>query len=253
MFKSNVYRWWNLLLFIGVIVVNTLAVTIPLGGRSTGEISDMYHTSITPAGYAFSIWGVIYLLLAGFVIYQLLHSQVNRESVQTIGIWFSVSCLFNILWIILWQYLYTELSLLAMAGLLVSLIMIYRRIRAIRGSFTWGEILLVRLPFSIYLSWICVATLVNVAVVLSKNGFSGWGLSNPQWAIIMLTVGAFLAIWVSYSSKDGIFPLVFVWAYIAIAAEQHETKNVYLVAGALAIILFIYAIWLLIQRARSRD
>lgn len=252
MYTRNPYKWWNIVFYIGVIIINTLAVVLPLGGRSTGEISDMYPTPITPAGYAFSIWSVIYLLLAGFVIYQANRSHEGRDSVQAIGIWFVLSCIFNMSWIILWQYLYIELSLIAMFALLFSLLVIYRRTRAVTFP-TLGETWFVRLPFSVYLGWILVATLVNVAVVFSKNEWDGFGLSSPGRAIIMLAIGAILAVLISYPARDGVLPLVFVWAYIAIALKQQDTRNVYLVAGLLALILFVYAIWLLIIRTRERD
>ncbi|RUT31633.1 tryptophan-rich sensory protein [Paenibacillus zeisoli] len=252
MYTRNPYKWWNILFYIGMIIINTLAVVLPLGGRSTGEISDMYPTPITPAGYAFSIWSVIYLLLAGFVIYQANRSHEARDSVQSIGIWFVISCILNMSWIILWQYLYIELSLIAMFALLISLIVIYRKTRAITFP-TLGETWFVRLPFSIYLGWILVATLVNVAVVLSKNEWDGFGLSSPGRAIIMLAIGAVLAVLISYPARDGVLPLVFVWAYIAIALKQEDTRNVYMVAGLLALILFVYAVWLLFIRIRERD
>lgn len=252
MYTQNKFKWWNILLFLGVIAVNTLAVVLPLGGRSTGEISDMYPTPITPAGYAFMIWSVIYLLLAGFVIYQANRSYENRDSVQAIGIWFVVSCVLNMAWIVLWHYLYIEWSLAAMIALFFSLLIIYRKTRAITFP-TRGETWFVRLPFSIYLGWISVATLVNIAVVLSKHEWNGLGLSSPQRAILMLAIGAVLAVLISFRPRDGVLPLVFVWAYIAIAVKQQDTRNVYLTAGTLAIILFVYAIWLLFIRTRERD
>lgn len=167
MTRNNPFKWGNLLFFLGVILVNTLSVTLPLGGNSTREISDKYHTYLTPAGYAFSIWSLIYLLLAGFVIYQFRSATGSRDSVQSIGIWFILSCVFNMSWLILWHYLYIELSLAAMVLLLISLIVIYRKTRMIDRP-TTGESWLIRLPFSIYLGWICVATIVNVSIVLQR-------------------------------------------------------------------------------------
>ncbi|WP_068613952.1 TspO/MBR family protein [Paenibacillus tuaregi] len=252
MYTRNQYKWWNILLFIGVLAVNFLAETLPLGGHTTGDISDMYPTPITPAGYAFVIWSVIYLLLAGFIFYQAKRTYEIRDSIRAIGIWFAVSCFFNMAWIILWHNLYIEWSLIAMLGLFFSLFIIYRRTRSITFP-TPGETWFVRLPFSIYLGWISVATLVNIMVVLSKNEWNGFGLSSPQRAIIMLAVGAILAVILSYRPRDGMLPLVFVWAYIAIAIKQQDTSNVYLTAGTLSLILFVYAIWLLFIRARERD
>ncbi|MEK4518762.1 tryptophan-rich sensory protein [Paenibacillus sp. FSL H8-0122] len=252
MTRTNPYKWGNLLLFLGVIAVNTLSVVLPLGGNSTAEISDRYHTYLTPAGYAFSIWSLIYLLLAGFIIYQFRSDTGGRDSVQRIGIWFMLSCLFNMGWLLLWHYLYIELSLVAMVLLLLSLIVIYRKTRFIADP-TTGEKWLVKLPFSLYLGWISVATIVNVSVVLVKNDWDGFGLSAPFWAVIMLCVGTLLAVLVSYPYRDSIYPLVFVWAYIAIAMEHKDTNEVYFTGLIAAGLLLLYSIWLLLTPRRSRS
>lgn len=249
--RYNPYKWWNLLFFLGVIIVNVLSVTLPLGGNSTGEISNKYHTYLTPAGYAFSIWSLIYLLLAGFVIYQFRPNTSTRDSIQAIGIWFVLSCIFNMSWLFLWQYLYIELSLVAMVLMLITLIVIYRKTRLIANP-TSGENWLVKLPFSIYLGWISVATIVNVSVVLEKNHWEGWGLSGSTWAVIMLCVGTLLAVVVSYPYRDSIYPLVFVWAFIAIALEQKEASNVYITGLITAGLLLLYSIWLLLTPRRNR-
>jgi hypothetical protein len=249
--RYNPYKWWNLLFFLGVIIVNVLSVTLPLGGNSTGEISDKYHTYMTPAGYAFSIWSLIYLLLAGFVIYQFRSYTASRDSVRAIQFWFVLSCIFNMSWLFLWQYLYIELSLVAMVLMLITLIVIYRKTRLIANP-TPGENWLVKLPFSIYLGWISVATIVNVSIVLEKNHWEGWGLSGSTWAVILLCVGTLLAVVVSYPYRDSIYPLVFVWAFIAIALEQKEASNVYLTGLITAGILLLYSIWLVLTPRRSR-
>lgn len=251
MSRTNPYKWWNLLFFLAMIVVNVLSVTLPLGGNNTAEISDMYYTYLTPAGYAFSIWSLIYLLLAGFVIYQFRPATGSRNSVESIGIWFILSCIFNMSWLFLWQYLYIELSLIAMILMLLTLIMIYQISRRIINP-TRGEKWLIRLPFSLYLGWISVATIVNVSVVLEKNNWDGFGLSDPTWAVIMLCVGTLLAVAVSYPHRDSIYPLVFVWAYIAIALEHKDASNVYITGLVTAGLLFLYSIWLLLTPRRSR-
>ncbi|WP_151735723.1 tryptophan-rich sensory protein ['Paenibacillus yunnanensis' Narsing Rao et al. 2020] len=249
--RTNPYKWWNLLFYLGVIAVNVLSVALPLGGRTTGEISDRYHTYFTPAGYAFSIWSLIYVLLAGFVIYQFRGATGSRDSVRSIGIWFMLSCIFNMGWLILWHYLYIELSLAVMVLLLVSLIVIYRKTRAITAPST-GENWLLRLPFSIYLGWISVATIVNVSIVLVKNDWGGFGLSGITWAVIMLIVGTLLAVLVSFPHRDSIYPLIFVWAFIAIAVEQRETGSVFITALVAAGLLLLYSLWLLLTPRRRR-
>lgn len=242
--RSNTYKWFNLLFFIAVIVVNALSQLLPINGKTPKDISDMYYTLITPAGYAFSIWSIIYILLAGFIVYTFRSSTPNSEAVQSISVWFIISCVFNIAWIFLWHYLYTEWSLLAIVGLLISLIFIYRNTRAINRP-TSGEHWFVQLPFSIYLGWISIATIINVAVVLTKNNWDGFGISDVRWSLIILGVGAILAVLAVYPYRDGVYPLVFVWAYVAIAVEHRDENVIFLEAIILAVILFIYSIWLL--------
>lgn len=252
MTHSNRYRWLNTLFYIGVLAVNTLASTLPLGGNSTGEISDRYQTFLTPAGYAFSIWLLICLLLGGFIVYQLRRAGAERESVRSISPWFIASCVFNMAWLFLWHYLLIELSVAAMALLLITLIVIYRITRRIDRPDA-GEKFLVRLPFSLYLGWISVATIINVGTLLVKYNWNGFGLSGEYWAAIMIGVGTLLAIMVSYPCRDGLYPLVFVWAFIAISIEQQDSRIVMITALAGAALLLLYSLWLLFFRSRKRS
>ncbi|QOH60401.1 tryptophan-rich sensory protein [Paenibacillus polymyxa] len=251
MSRSYPYKWWNIIAFIAVVLVNILASTLPIGGRSTAAVSNMYPTLITPAGYAFSIWSVIYVLLACFAVYQATSTGQAKTSVQSIGIFFILSCLFNIIWIFLWQYVYVELCVIVIILYLLSLFVVYTRTRTPQP--TRGEMWFVKLPFSLNLGWVSVATLINIAVALEKNEWSGWGLSDTIWAIIILFIGTVLAILVSFPSRDSIYPLVFVWAYVAIAIEHPHNENVRLAAWILSAIILVYALWLFFARNRDRD
>ncbi|MDY8048017.1 tryptophan-rich sensory protein [Paenibacillus polymyxa] len=251
MSRSHPYKWWNIITFIAVVLVNILASTLPIGGRSTAAVSNMYPTLITPAGYAFSIWSVIYVLLACFVVYQATPTGQSKTSVQSIGIFFILSCLFNIIWIFLWQYVYVELCVIVIILYLLSLSVVYVRTRTPQP--TLGEMWFVKLPFSLNLGWVSVATIINIAVALEKNEWSGWGLSDTTWAIIFLLIGTALAIMVSFPYRDSIYPLVFVWAYVAIAVEHPNNENVRLAALILAAIILVYALWLFFARNRDRD
>ncbi|WP_422659622.1 tryptophan-rich sensory protein [Paenibacillus sp. EC2-1] len=252
MYRTNPFRWWNALAYAAVITVNILSNALPLGGRSTKEISDMYYIYMTPAGYAFIIWSLIYLLLGGFVIYQIRRDTGTRDSIRHIGVWFILSCVFNMTWLFLWHYLYIEWSVIAMLLLVISVGIIYRKTRHIAYP-TTGEKLLVKLPFSIYLGWICAAFLVNVGIVIHKNGWSPLGLTELGWSITLLCIGAVIAFLISYPSRDSILPLVFVWAYIAIAVEHKDVDRILLTAFILAAVLFIYSIWLFFTRNKARN
>lgn len=243
-----VYRWWNAVALAAVLMLNWLAEALPLGGRTTGEISAMFPVLIAPAPYAFAIWGLIYALLAGFVIYQLLPSGSKQPEVKAVGPWFIISCLFNSAWILLWHYLYTDSSMFIMLGLLLTLIVLYIRTRSTTRSAAvqW----LVQLPFSIYLGWIIIAAIVNVAVVLYANDWNGWGLSAENWALIMLVAATALAVLVGGRYIDPAYIAVFVWAFIAIGASVRATGSMKFAAWLLAAALFLYALNLLRKLVR---
>ncbi|GAA0134659.1 tryptophan-rich sensory protein [Paenibacillus sp. YSY-4.3] len=251
MFRNNAFRWWNALFYAAVLAVNLLAMAIPLGGMTIGQLSGKYHTPITPAGYAFVIWTIIYLLLAGYIVYQLRKITGRQDSVLAISYWFILSCIFNMAWVFLWQYQYLGLSFAAMIALLLSLAVIYTKTRYIYGP-TSGETWLLRLPFSIYFGWICVAALVNLAVILF-HGDLGISLDPKTAGIILLSVGTAAAIGITFRPRDGVLPLVFVWAYAAIAVEQKNIPGLCLTAAVLAFILLLYALWIGLMRSRERD
>jgi len=234
-------KWVNLLAFIAVIVVNGLAESIPLNGKTTGEISAMFPVLITPAPYTFSIWGLIYVLLLCYVIYQLLPR--NKHIVNLVGSAFLFSCIFNISWVLLWHYLYSQvwLSLIAMIGLLLSIIFMFTNVREARDLHTKDRIF-VQLPFSIYLGWISVATIVNTSVVLYDLGWNGLGLSDTAWTVIILAVGSILAWLVGIPYRTPAYMLVFVWAYAGIAVANQDIPVIFYTAVGLAALLGLLAI-----------
>ncbi|HEX7003610.1 MAG TPA: hypothetical protein VF168_05455 [Trueperaceae bacterium] len=159
--------WLTVFAFIVVLAMNYLAVSLPLAGRTTGEVSSRFPVSVTPADYAFSIWSVIYLGLAAFTLYQALPAGAAGR-LDRIRLLFLLSCLFNVAWLVAWHNLLVPLSLLLMLCLLATLVILYRETRGVRGGAT--SFWCLRLPFSIYLGWISAATLVNVAVFLYDLG-----------------------------------------------------------------------------------
>ena len=154
----------QILNFVSVLVtltVNGMANALPLNGQNTGEISNRFPVLFTPAGYVFSIWGVIYLGLLAFGIYQLLPSQKNNSRMEKLGYWFFMSNFFNSALIFAWHYNQFPLSLVIMLGLLASLLVIYLRLQVGIRPVSTSEKWLVNIPFSIYLGWISVATIAN--------------------------------------------------------------------------------------------
>ena len=214
----------NVLGFLGVVIVNALAVTLPLNNKTTGELSDQYPNLFVPAGLTFSIWGVIYILLAIFVIYGLVVA-IRKDSekssfIENIGILFLISCLANIGWIFAWHYEILALSLVLMLILLGSLITIYLRLRIGKSDSTRTEKYVVHLPFSIYLGWITIATIANVTALLVDINWNTFGLSEPFWAIAVIIVGIAITLSVLFTRKDIFYCLVVDWALLGILLKR---------------------------------
>ncbi|MCF6136725.1 TspO/MBR family protein [Pseudalkalibacillus berkeleyi] len=245
--KVIVLYMLSVLSYILMVGINAYANILPLNGQTTGEISDRFNVLFTPAGYVFSIWSVIYVLLAVWLIYLLFPKSVNHNVFQKTGIWFVVSSLLNAAWIVLWHYEYFNWTLVVMVGLLLSLIILYSFIQ--RSS---GKRLLDRLPFSIYLGWVSVATIVNTGVVLEHNQWKGWGLSDVSWTLVLLFAGTMLAIVFSWKNDDLAFPLVFIWAYIGIAVKQQEYPSIQYTAIGMAVVIGALFIYTLNVRRRNK-
>jgi hypothetical protein len=233
-----------LLALLATVAVNALANTLPLGGRTTGEISDSFAILFVPAGYVFSIWGVIYAGLLGYAIYQALPSQRGNLRLARSGYLFVLSSLANVAWLFAWHFGYTPLSLLVMLVLLSLLITIYLRLEIGRRQVSRAESLLVRLPFSLYLGWITVATVANASAALYSLGWDGLGLTPQTWALIMLFVAAAIGGIVSLTRRDLAFNLVLVWAFTGIAVKQQGVPAVAtgaLLAAMLVVVMLLAA------------
>lgn len=244
--KDTVRQWVNVIALLAVIVVNGLASALPINGQTTGEISDRFDIYFVPAGYVFSIWGLIYLALLGFAVYQALPGQRDNPRLRRVGYLFALSCAANVAWIFLWHYERFPLTLVAMASLLVLLIAIYLRLGIGRGPVSTAERWLVRLPFSIYLGWITVATIANVTQLLDYLNWGGWGISPEAWTVIMLIAATAITAAVLFSRGDVAYGLVIVWAVAGIAIKHAGTPVVTgaaWAATAAVALLIVIAAW----------
>jgi hypothetical protein len=235
---------------LAVIAVNVAANALPLNGLNTGDISDRFDILFVPAGYVFSIWGLIYLGLLGYAVYQALPSQADNPRLQSIGGVFLLSSAANITWLFLWHYLQFLLTWIAMLVILFSLIAIYLRLRRTSEPVSAAERWLVRVPFSIYLGWISVATIANISQVLYYIDWSGFGISDVAWAIVMLVVGVVLAGIVAFNELDPAYVLVFVWAYAGIGVAQAAETYVAITAWGGTAMLALLAILAFVLRLR---
>jgi benzodiazapine receptor len=239
---------------LAVIAVNALASALPLNGLTTGEISDQFDVYFVPAGYVFAIWGLIYLALIAYSVYQALPSQRENPRLRRIGWLYVLSCVANIAWIFLWHYEYFEFTLIAMGALLLLLIAIYLRLGTGRTHVRGAEIWLVRVPFSIYLGWITVATVANATSVLEHLGWNGWGLSPVAWAVIMMVVAAVVASLVSITRGDVAYVAVILWAFAGIAVKHSTVLAIVITAWAAGIFVALtLLIGVPLARARMRE
>ncbi|MDD5022000.1 MAG: tryptophan-rich sensory protein [Endomicrobiaceae bacterium] len=218
--NTKIIKISTVVAYVVMVAVNYMAVLLPLGGRSTGEISENYPNLFAPAGYAFSIWGIIYILLGIYVVYQLW--LVKNELAETVNRIFIVNALLNASWLFAWHYDLIWLSVIIMAGLLFTLMKISDILRT--HVLVTKERWLVRLPFSIYFGWITVATIANVTVFLVYLGWNGFGISESFWTVIALLAGTFIGSWRMLRDRFVPYGLVLIWGYCAILAK-HLSAN----------------------------
>ena len=224
--KDTLRQVVNVLAVVATIAINGLANALPLNGRTTGEISDRFQVYFVPAGYVFSIWGLIYLALVAFAVYQALPAQRDNPRLRRIGTLFALSCLANVAWLFLWHYEVFALTLVAMVALLLSLIAIYLRLEIGRAHVPAAEKWLAHVPFSIYLGWVTVATIANATSLLDYLNWGGWGISPEVWTVIMLVAGTAIAAAVGFTRRDVAYMLVIVWAFVGIAVKHAGTPVV---------------------------
>ena len=232
--------------FILVLVANGLANGLPLNGYTTGQLSALYPNLLVPAGFSFIIWGLIYFFLLGFVIFQaegLFSSKKAPEIVKLTGGWFFLSCMANGAWIFSWHYRLPGLAMLLMLFLLFCLIQVYRNLGpGVRSSDIW-EKTWVHVPFSLYLGWISVATLVNATALLVHWGWKGGGLPEEIWAAGMIIVAGLLALLFLHRVYDWVYAMVIIWACYGIyhrhqfLMEEQGSSLVITTTAAVAVLL----------------
>ncbi len=211
----------NLLALVAVLVTNYLANALPIAGRNPAEVSDMFPTLFTPAGFTFSIWGIIYLLLIGFAIYQVrFFNKPAPIFLEKIGWLFVLSCAANVGWLLAFHHLQIGLSMLIMLVILGSLVAIYIRINEVGTTTSTAERWLVRLPFSVYLGWITVATIANASIFLSNLGWNGEPGDPQFWTVVVIAAAVIVGILALLKRRDFAFALVIVWALFGIYSKR---------------------------------
>jgi hypothetical protein len=216
---KKVLQIGNGIAFILTIFINYLSNTGILNNTTIGEVSDSYNSLFTPAGYTFAIWGLIYLLLFIFIIYQgrSLFIQVKENNVvQNTGWWFAISCLFNSLWVFAWLYEYTFLSCVFIFLLLFSLFKVIFNNQMESEDDRFPKMVFVSWPIVIYAGWVTVASIANVSSYLTKIEWDGFGITPVAWTIIMIGVAVLLNLFVMWKRHMRGFVLVGAWALVGI-------------------------------------
>lgn len=215
----NIKKFSVLIALIIMLILNMLAVLLPLNNKTTKELSDAIPIYFVPAGYVFSIWSLIYVALIGYAVYQLLPIHQKNQKLHSIAWLFVINALSNAGWIILWHYEMVVWSVALMLVILVTLIAIYQKLDIGQTKVTKAQYWLTHVPFSLYLGWISVATIANIADVLYVLQWNGWGIAPHIWATIMIIVAGLLAIIMLIRRSDYIFATVIIWALIGIAVK----------------------------------
>ena len=252
--NSTALRYANIVFFVLTVIMNSLAgSTKIIGGRNTADVSNANSTLITPAGYVFAIWGVIYILLGVFVVYQALPSQKGKVYFNKISWLFILSSIVNIAWLFVWQYEYLSLSVLLIFALLATLIAIYVRLGIGKSNAILREKLAVHLPFSVYLGWITVASIADVAATLVSYNWNGFGISPSTWAILVVVVALSITMLMLATRKDIAYALVIIWALVGIGVNHNGNQTVVVlteVASALVAIALVATI--IVSRFRKK-
>jgi hypothetical protein len=238
---------------LGSIAINSISNKFPPNGVNIGTLSNTLFRSvqILPANYAFAIWGLIYIGLIAFGIYQLQPAQRRSPRLQRGGYLLVFACLAQCAWIYLFLARLFPLSTIAMLGILVPLIVLYQRLGIGQQHVSRKMLWLVDIPISVYLGWISVATIVNVAIALYSLSWNGWGIASPVWTVMVMAVSAVIATFVLIQRRDRAYALVIIWALIAIAIRQASTPLIAGAGGLLAIALTLLS--LIISRESSHS
>ncbi|MDX2140562.1 MAG: tryptophan-rich sensory protein [Chloroflexota bacterium] len=247
----------NIVAAVGTVVYNSLSQIIPIGVATNAELANRLPIYFFPANFTFSIWGVIFISWIVYAVYQALPAQRSNPFVRAVGVWFALSSLGNIGWLLAFQYEQFALSMLPIVWLLVTLGVAYVRIRQVDAPMTTADYWCISVPFSIYFAWSAVATVANTSyTIYSSAGLtpdSPWlGITQQAWGAIMLVVAGVITSAVAFINRDIAYIAVIVWAFVGIIARYPEVQAVALTAGAVAGIgALLVLVYTLMMRGRT--
>jgi len=245
----------NILAFIATVIINLLANALPFNGVTTGDLADAYPNLLVPAGYVFSIWFIIYVLIGLFAIYQakdLFKSEKEElPFIEKIGPYFILAAIGNISWIFFWHYQVFFLPLIAILVLFFSLLMIYKRLNIAASDAPRNEKIFIHLPISVYFGWLTVATVAQITALLVETGFPSFGILAEILTILVIAVLVLIGLLTIFTRRDIAYGLVLVWASVGIFVKQLALNLLIAIAGLIAAIIIaigiIYTSYLMMQ------
>ncbi|WP_448572107.1 hypothetical protein [Trichothermofontia sp.] len=234
-------------LVLGAIVLTLLCTIVvnalPLNGLTTSAVTNRYLTYLTPAEFTFGIWGAIDLGLLGFGIYQILPNTFTQSRLPHYWPWVLLNGFATCLWLVLWSYEWLFGSVLAMLGMLLSLIAIYQQLQADRGPTSWLAYGCVQVPFRLYLGWLTLTMMANMAVWLTQSQWDGAGMAAPLWASLLVGVSGVMAGTIAWKFADVAYVIGVLWAYTGIAVRYAMVPVLYpTLIGAIVIVLVLLGI-----------
>ena len=232
---------------VGMIVFNYLAATGILGGVETGVISDRYPTFITPAGYAFAIWSLIYAGCLAFSIYQIL--PANRDRFRALRRVYIISCVANCAWLYFWSREMMVVCLGVILALLATLGFINIKLQKTEGA---GEFWFAKFPFGLYFGWVTAATILNATIALVYLGVKVSDSAAITMGAVLLLVAATLGVIVRLKLTNYFYPLAIAWALTAIAVKQ-SGKTMIVAAAAVGVIACLIAAVSFVMNMPSSD
>ena len=221
-------RWKavNVAVLVVVLAANAAAGSGALSGDSIGVIANRYPNYFLPASWVFGIWGLIYLLLAAFTVFQALPGAAATRAVRSLGWRWAASGVLNVGWIAAFAFARFGLAMVIMLALLVTLVQIVERLHAEADANTMGEALCVRLPFGLYLSWISVAVIANTFQYAHVVQWKGFGVPEVTWSVIMMVVATVLGWAMVVHRGIWTFPPTVAWAIYGIGARFTEVPAI---------------------------
>ncbi|WP_422486923.1 hypothetical protein [Gudongella sp. DL1XJH-153] len=246
-------------MYVVMVGTNAMANILPINGMTTGEVSDSLPNLFAPAGVTFSIWGIIYLLLGVYSIYQIIY--INRgkgegAGLKRVNIFYIITSVANSIWIYHWHHGNVGITVVLMLAILVSLIVI---VLTLRSMVTAGDKMLwATLPFSVYFGWITIATIANITALLVDIGWDGFGVTESLWTIAILIVGLMIGGATIWKLEDKAYGAVMVWAYSGILIKHTSPEGFngeypgVIVTAGIAIGIFLTIIFLASRKSRNK-